>query len=742
LKINKPVLAFFLLINSTVIEASACNFGDRASEIDIFSLDNLSIKIDLNYRKYVKNIFKILSAQEAFIGAELKSYNKADIVIGANGRECSTKAKVRLTGDFKDHIDKENIITSLKLKLKNKSLSNIVKLKLLNPESRFGLNEIMLSALLRQYGVISPRTTFAAVQVGKSKKLMLLQEDHTKEMMEYNKKREDFLIKGSETIGNILLGTNPPKEYTLFEIDNKKYADKSHRHISALDTLREVNNIIQEGSSINWPFLDHTNSFKFQDFSIFYLILAASEAGHAAVFYNNHLYYDSALKKFTPVYYDGNVRPFDFGVRYFIGEEAYSKILLNANAEAWSRAISVIDNILSGAVLVPEFEQIKRYQSSFMGNLHSTYLEKQLKDRRAIERFLNKIRSNLIEMQVDRIAISSMNVTPPSSKHSINLSKLKLKNNLRSIYIDRSYIDALKNKNNSTCLNSDLFDVCEAMDGGISQDRAISNLKHDNSSARPISIYIARGDPVISPSSSYELKFGSGNTLEILNFNPDRDSVFVSAEVISIHCEKRCQVVIKNAKLKNIKIEIDYALRKKAGVSFSEFSMINGYRNLSGGLNIIESELDNVSIRVANAQWEDAFNCIRCSGNISDIEVRNAVSDGVDIDFSDLELGSVVVLASGNDCVDVSSGKYLIHELKAEACGDKALSIGEASQMSVRNLQVTRASIGIAIKDSSVLYRPENYRDLFNFVDVITDFATYNKKQEYGTGRIIETTQY
>ena len=150
----------------------------------------------------------------------------------------------------------------------------------------------------------------------------------------------------------------------------------------------------------------------------------------------------------------------------------------------------------------------------------------------------------------------------------------------------------------------------------------------------------------------------------------------------------------------------------------------------------------NVSIRVANAQWEDAFNCIRCSGNISDIEVRNAVSDGVDIDFSDLELGSVVVLASGNDCVDVSSGKYLIHELKAEACGDKALSIGEASQMSVRNLQVTRASIGIAIKDSSVLYRPENYRDLFNFVDVITDFATYNKKQEYGTGRIIETTQY
>ena len=123
---------------------------------------------------------------------------------------------------------------------------------------------------------------------------------------------------------------------------------------------------------------------------------------------------------------------------------------------------------------------------------------------------------------------------------------------------------------------------------------------------------------------------------------------------------------------------------------------------------------------------EDSINIVKSSGHISEIKIIGSLSDGLDIDFSSLSIDYLMVNDAGNDCADFSGGKYIMGVLSLSNCGDKGVSIGEQSIISIEDLSIKRSIIGIASKDSSVSSIQSTH---FDDVEICLD--VYQKKQEF-----------
>ena len=148
---------------------------------------------------------------------------------------------------------------------------------------------------------------------------------------------------------------------------------------------------------------------------------------------------------------------------------------------------------------------------------------------------------------------------------------------------------------------------------------------------------------------------------------------------------------------------------------------------LTGCITFYNVELTNVVIEAFNQVCEDAVNLINTEGNIDAILISNSVSDGLDIDFSNIYVNNITIKNSLNDCLDLSGGRYFIESIVLMECDDKGVSIGETSEVQIDNLLISNTNIGLAIKDSSSLNINQANIDFSNFC-----FALYRKKQEFG----------
>ena len=82
---------------------------------------------------------------------------------------------------------------------------------------------------------------------------------------------------------------------------------------------------------------------------------------------------------------------------------------------------------------------------------------------------------------------------------------------------------------------------------------------------------------------------------------------------------------------------------------------------LTGCLSLVNLEVRNISINASNSSCRRFFKLINVKGRLKDINIKNSLSDGLDIDFSELSIENINVSSSKNDCVDFSAG---IYELK------------------------------------------------------------------------------
>lgn len=154
--------------------------------------------------------------------------------------------------------------------------------------------------------------------------------------------------------------------------------------------------------------------------------------------------------------------------------------------------------------------------------------------------------------------------------------------------------------------------------------------------------------------------------------------------------------------------------------------------SLTGAVNFYKSDVDIYRCVFRNNHCEDALNIIRSSFDIDQAHFNHTAYDAFDSDFSTGKVTDSYFIQIGNDALDFSGSIVTIRDCHIENPGDKGISVGEESDVSVFNTNVEGATIGMASKDLSLLYA----KDVF-LKDCDQGFAAYQKKPEFGGGKIV-----
>lgn len=155
-------------------------------------------------------------------------------------------------------------------------------------------------------------------------------------------------------------------------------------------------------------------------------------------------------------------------------------------------------------------------------------------------------------------------------------------------------------------------------------------------------------------------------------------------------------------------------------------------RNLSGALNFVDSDIRASNFSILNSAAEDAVNFVNSQISISDILIEKTFSDAVDMDFA---LGSISNLRCkniGNDCLDLSESNLNLGEIYAEEVQDKAISLGENSQLEAKLVLISNSAIGIVSKDGSFVSAED-----VKMNRVSLPFSSFNKKPSYSNPTLI-----
>ena len=145
-----------------------------------------------------------------------------------------------------------------------------------------------------------------------------------------------------------------------------------------------------------------------------------------------------------------------------------------------------------------------------------------------------------------------------------------------------------------------------------------------------------------------------------------------------------------------------------------------------GSINFFETSVELHNITYSNISSEDAINIIKSNFFISHNNFFNINSDAVDIDFSEGVIKNVKFINILNDALDFSGSQVEILDIFANNVGDKAVSSGENSTITIDYLECINSFIGVANKDGSQLILTNS-----KFKNIIMPFAVYKKKKAY-----------
>ncbi len=161
----------------------------------------------------------------------------------------------------------------------------------------------------------------------------------------------------------------------------------------------------------------------------------------------------------------------------------------------------------------------------------------------------------------------------------------------------------------------------------------------------------------------------------------------------------------------------------------------DGWR-LSGAVTFYESPVDITDcIFSQNKIGDDFLNIVRADFTMKNSQFKDILSDAFDCDFCKGKVSDTKFLTIGNDGIDVSGTELIVENVFMDGIGDKGLSAGENSTMTVTNVEIHNAEIAITSKDQSTIYITDS-----KVRDSRIGMALFQKKPEFGPG-FIEATR-
>ncbi len=171
-------------------------------------------------------------------------------------------------------------------------------------------------------------------------------------------------------------------------------------------------------------------------------------------------------------------------------------------------------------------------------------------------------------------------------------------------------------------------------------------------------------------------------------------------------------------------------------VQFSGGSQqVNDTYNLTGGVTFFRSNVNMDNVTIQDMHGEDGLNIVESEFALKSVTLARTFSDAFDGDFSKGTIEDITFLDIGNDSIDVSGTVIEINDLLVRGTGDKGVSAGEGSTVTLTGATIVDAFIGLTSKDLSSLTASD-----VNLANTYFDLAAYTKKSEFGASSLSLTT--
>jgi hypothetical protein len=156
-----------------------------------------------------------------------------------------------------------------------------------------------------------------------------------------------------------------------------------------------------------------------------------------------------------------------------------------------------------------------------------------------------------------------------------------------------------------------------------------------------------------------------------------------------------------------------------------------------GGTNFYRSPVMIERAGIRHHKGEDGLNIISSNFTVRDLEIEDTLSDGFDCDFCTGEVYggrfTQIGTAGGGDGIDVSLSDISVVGTEFKDVSDKAISIGEQSRATAKDLRVSASGTGAAAKDGSYLLLEDS-----EISDAkVAALMAYIKKPEFGAAELI-----
>jgi hypothetical protein len=155
----------------------------------------------------------------------------------------------------------------------------------------------------------------------------------------------------------------------------------------------------------------------------------------------------------------------------------------------------------------------------------------------------------------------------------------------------------------------------------------------------------------------------------------------------------------------------------------------DGLLALTGGVTFYRSDVDIENSHFNGSQAEDALNIVKSKFNINHVKVNDVRSDGIDFDFSNGTVANSEFYDVQGDALDFSGSIVNVVDLYIQNVRDKALSVGEATTLDLKNITARDVGVGLASKDGSHVVGEGLKIEDFH----LSGIMTYMKKSFYDT---------
>ena len=688
-------------------------------------------------RRWSQGLIRAYESPSPVIADAYKKTFAATVVLHYPGvASCEHAAEVRLTGDYKDHIEMTEggrADASLKIRMKTGNVSGMTRYKMLLPGTRLGENEVLMTELFRELGFIAPRTALIRGSInGAPERDFLLQEDLSKEVLEYHGQRETALVEPDESLAFASIAENPhgtviSGDMFFARTTNIAWA---RRTAGGAAVAQAASVTLSRAVSERWgkagsagvsqlsdSLLSGRNVDIRAELAAYRALAVATLSDHALVTANRRFFFDAVAQGLRPIYYDSLVPVADLrapsrslakgsgrfgqdlppllrGLRRSDIRSARAR-LLAVRVDDWLARVRAagINTLYGGAPL--DVTVLRKVKRSILANL------------RAIHSFLPEPEQRQGELQwvprpheeaglrFDVVFGSSASGYVACTNRGGDCERLQLS--------QRSYFELLAGN---------------LSDGHVPRKYGGTSAETYTSGTPPPSVNFSGGRKQLLGGGAQIISYGQA----IATVDEPRKRVILR------HTREADRTLIQGGVLRDWQIYLRPSPSAKPRLDLDRFND----RLLTGCLTLADMRVERISLDVRGGLCEDGLNLLRVEGDIADVHARDTNQDAVDMDFSDVTIGALSVSRAGNDCIDLSAGLYRFGVVKLTDCTDKAVSVGEGASAAFARTHVTRADVGIAAKDSSKITLSSAQ------VRGAGICATaYRKKQEFGGAVIV-----